>query len=126
MAHFSFNRLPHKWLKTNLSKTLATNIQDQLPAGHIASVGNEVPVHPWLVHWSVKLIDRHMKGMNAENTLDVIAFAAEPKTGNLISVFRDKLTVTSTNVASPLNDTPPYVITAQSITWLHPHVWSHF
>ena len=89
---------------------------------------------PWITKWNI-VFDGHSwkvtklrfgshstRVYNADNTFTVTAFgplAPHGDQGVVGPLFRDKLSVLSTNVASPANDTPPYTIDAQTVTWLH-------
>ena len=90
---------------------------------------------PWITKWKIafdghswkvtklRFFGHSTRVYNADNTFTVTAFgplAPHNDQGAVGPLFRDKLSVLSTNVASPLNDTPPYTIGAQTVTWLHP------
>lgn len=118
---------------------LSSSLWRTLPA----SVGyqpEESVWHPWITAWKItsneskmlttKIVSRGSvyKYPDAVNYLTVMAYGSlnpPSDTEDAVALFRDRLTVTSEDVAN-LNGSPPYYISAQSISWLHPRSMRHF
>gem|GEM_PF-4973684 len=83
----------------------------------------------WITKWKITFNGYSAKGYSTENIFTVTAFGplgSPDSSANVGALFRDKLSVFSLNVANPTADTRPYVIGAQTVTWLHPRFMNHF
>ncbi len=112
---------------------LGKNLLGQIPV-FVGPTPDESVWHPWITSWkilshgtglkvfSVVSHGRVFKAYDTANYYTVMVY------GSIASgvLFRDKLTVLSLDVANPGADNPPYAISAQTITWLHPRYIHHF